>query len=382
MWGYTGHEQLDAFGLVNMNARLYDPKLGRLLSVDNYVSDPASPLAYNRYTYALNNPISYVDPSGNHPLLVAMAIGAAISAASYTAQAAFTPGGLSRNFNIGDFASTTITGGVLGGVTYGIGSAFQGIAVTGVGMSFVKEAGRAAAHGLVGGVMSDANGGSFWVGFASGSAASFATSLVDMGQINLGKVGGAFFSMGVGAGSSYIGGGDPWMGAASGLMSYGLNKMMHPDGETWRTKNKKWDSNGNGKLEKSEADKRWLSGEGGEIYVDNSKINWEGLRIPEGFKIGDFFSIGTTEAFINLPWETASTYGGTTFKILSVYPIILEVQDQDYHYEMREVTSFENATRNFGTWWGHPGRQPGHYSIQRWGADFNIHYYNKTIFIR
>jgi hypothetical protein len=35
---------LDAFGLVNMNARLYDPKLGRLLSVDNYVSDPTSDL--------------------------------------------------------------------------------------------------------------------------------------------------------------------------------------------------------------------------------------------------------------------------------------------------------------------------------------------------
>ncbi|RYD53226.1 MAG: hypothetical protein EOP52_03545 [Sphingobacteriales bacterium] len=32
-------------------------------------------------------------------------------------------------------------------------------------------------------------------------------------------------------GSSYIGGGDPWMGAASGLMSYGLNRLMHPDGD-------------------------------------------------------------------------------------------------------------------------------------------------------
>ena len=113
LWGYTGHEMLDDFGLVNMNARLYDPKLGRMLSVDNYVSDATSALAYNRYSYANCNPISYVDPDGNHPVLIAMAIGAAISAATYTAQAAFSPGGLQRNFNFMDFATTTFTGAVL-----------------------------------------------------------------------------------------------------------------------------------------------------------------------------------------------------------------------------------------------------------------------------
>lgn len=35
--GYTGHEHLAVFGLVNMNARLYDPILGRFLSPDPYV---------------------------------------------------------------------------------------------------------------------------------------------------------------------------------------------------------------------------------------------------------------------------------------------------------------------------------------------------------
>lgn len=32
--GYTGHEHLTQFGLINMNARLYDPALGRFLSPD------------------------------------------------------------------------------------------------------------------------------------------------------------------------------------------------------------------------------------------------------------------------------------------------------------------------------------------------------------
>ena len=38
--GYTGHEMLPEFGLINMNGRLYDPLLGRFLSPDNYVQLP------------------------------------------------------------------------------------------------------------------------------------------------------------------------------------------------------------------------------------------------------------------------------------------------------------------------------------------------------
>ncbi len=40
--GYTGHEHLDFLGIINIAARLYDPKMGRMLSVDNYVSDATS----------------------------------------------------------------------------------------------------------------------------------------------------------------------------------------------------------------------------------------------------------------------------------------------------------------------------------------------------
>ena len=67
--GYTGHEMLDAFGLVNMNGRMYDPVLGRMLSPDNYVSLPEHSQGYNRYTYALNNPLVITDPSGDNPVV-------------------------------------------------------------------------------------------------------------------------------------------------------------------------------------------------------------------------------------------------------------------------------------------------------------------------
>ncbi len=62
--GFTGHEHLDRTGLVHMNGRLYDPLLGRFLSPDPIVANPADGQQWNLYSYAMNSPLSYVDPSG------------------------------------------------------------------------------------------------------------------------------------------------------------------------------------------------------------------------------------------------------------------------------------------------------------------------------
>lgn len=62
--GFTGHEHLKQFGLINMNARLYDPLVGRFLSPDPYVQDPGFSQNFNRYSYVLNNPLKYTDESG------------------------------------------------------------------------------------------------------------------------------------------------------------------------------------------------------------------------------------------------------------------------------------------------------------------------------
>ena len=62
--GYTGHEHLIAFGLINMNARLYDPVIGRFLSPDPQLQNPFFTQNYNRYSYCLNNPLKYNDPNG------------------------------------------------------------------------------------------------------------------------------------------------------------------------------------------------------------------------------------------------------------------------------------------------------------------------------
>ena len=51
-----------------MHARYYNPQLGRFLAVDDAAADELMPQSWNRYTYALNNPVRYVDPDGFAPI--------------------------------------------------------------------------------------------------------------------------------------------------------------------------------------------------------------------------------------------------------------------------------------------------------------------------
>lgn len=62
--GYTGHEHLQGVKLIHMNGRLYDPNLKRFLSPDNFIQDISNTQNFNRYGYVLNNPLMYIDPSG------------------------------------------------------------------------------------------------------------------------------------------------------------------------------------------------------------------------------------------------------------------------------------------------------------------------------
>jgi RHS repeat-associated protein len=62
--GYTGHEQEDDLGLVNMRGRIYDARLARFMQMDPLVMNDASVGGVNRYSYVKNNPIRFTDPTG------------------------------------------------------------------------------------------------------------------------------------------------------------------------------------------------------------------------------------------------------------------------------------------------------------------------------
>lgn len=63
---FTDQELDNSTNLYNYDARLYDPVIGRFISADTTVQDWYNPQSLNRYSYCLNNPLIYVDPSGHY----------------------------------------------------------------------------------------------------------------------------------------------------------------------------------------------------------------------------------------------------------------------------------------------------------------------------
>jgi RHS repeat-associated protein len=69
--GYTGQRNLDAqgasfsLGLLDYRARMYSSYITHFNQPDPIVPDPYNPQSFNRYAYALNNPLRYNDPSGH-----------------------------------------------------------------------------------------------------------------------------------------------------------------------------------------------------------------------------------------------------------------------------------------------------------------------------
>jgi RHS repeat-associated protein len=64
--GFTGHIKDKDTGLNYMQARYYDPNIGRFLSVDpvTFTASGGNPGYFNRYSYTQNNPINATDPTG------------------------------------------------------------------------------------------------------------------------------------------------------------------------------------------------------------------------------------------------------------------------------------------------------------------------------
>jgi RHS repeat-associated protein len=67
---YTGHESDAETGLYYHGARYYNPALGRFISADSIIPDLQDPQLLNRYSYVRNNPLTYVDPTGQSPVAI------------------------------------------------------------------------------------------------------------------------------------------------------------------------------------------------------------------------------------------------------------------------------------------------------------------------
>ncbi|MCT4599039.1 MAG: FG-GAP-like repeat-containing protein [Vallitalea sp.] len=188
--GYTFHEHLDAFHLINMNGRVYDPMLCRFLSPDPQLQNPNLWLNYNRYAYCYNNPLGYTDPSGES-VVGAILFGALINTFIQAVEG---------NINsFGDFALYAGIGAISGVAGFGAGKLVLGS--LGIASSFGGAVANGATAGFVGG---------FAGGFVDGTGNSWASGASFSSGINsglkvgaLGALGGAAFG-GLAGGIQYM----------------------------------------------------------------------------------------------------------------------------------------------------------------------------------
>ena len=188
--GFTGHEMLDAVGIIHMNGRIYDPTLGRFLSADPHVQAPKNMQSLNRYSYVLNNPLSYTDPSGfffkslfkkikraikrlvrsivraiknfiKKYARTIVAIAIAVYAPQYVGNflAGFGSGLVASGGDVKAALISGVSAGLLGGPIEGL-EGLKGVL----------------AHAAVGGATSVAQGGKFLQGAISGGLAKFSSS--------------------------------------------------------------------------------------------------------------------------------------------------------------------------------------------------------------
>ncbi len=179
MRGYTMHEHLDMFSLINMNGRLYDPVLCRMLSPDPFIQSPDNTQNYNRFSYCLNNPLKYTDPSGEIIFTAAVLIAAPFTGGASLALLPYAIGA-----DIGMWQGGTMANGTMNPFKWDYGSgktwAYMGAGAAIGGVSSFAGAGAGTAltsyttltvnhvmYGAITGAVSGAVGG-FAMGGLSG----------------------------------------------------------------------------------------------------------------------------------------------------------------------------------------------------------------------
>jgi RHS repeat-associated protein len=132
---FTG-QRLDSTGLYYYGARYYDPNIGRFISPDTIISQPFNPQSFNRYSYCLNNPLKYIDPTGHWhwpswstivKVVIVVAVVAAATALVVATVGAAAPGlvtvgglvlGGGAALTAGEVAEVSIVTGLIAGTAY------------------------------------------------------------------------------------------------------------------------------------------------------------------------------------------------------------------------------------------------------------------------
>ena len=251
--GFTGHEHIDHANIIHMNGRIYDPTLGRFLQADPFIQFAQNSQSYNRYSYVLNNPLSYTDPSGY--LLSGLFKGVrnfvkkywrSIVSIGLTIWAPWGTGfwaSVGTGAIAGGIATGSLRGALAGaftaGMFHGIGTHFQGLQDSAGVLSSGARVAKVFAHGTAGGISSILNGGKFGHGFASAGITQAFSGAIDKIGGRIGNItSGSYFSAAnramrivasavLGGAASALTGGKFANGAVTGAFSRGFNDEAH-----------------------------------------------------------------------------------------------------------------------------------------------------------
>ena len=181
--GFTGHEMLDTVGLIHMNGRVYDPRLGRFTSADPIVQFPHYSQSFNRYSYVLNNPLGLTDPTGYLSFGEAIEItfnvvfNAVFAIAGNALCGPPCAGAAVAGLNLAQGADLQTA--VINGVSAAAFSSIAGeaFADTAFAQTVGVEGARVLAFGAVGGISTTLQGGNFGHGFLAAGAGAAVGSI-------------------------------------------------------------------------------------------------------------------------------------------------------------------------------------------------------------
>ncbi|WP_407478979.1 RHS repeat-associated core domain-containing protein [Elizabethkingia anophelis] len=342
--GYTSHEHFEDVGIIHMNGRLYDPLLRRFLNADENIQDPYNTQNYNKYSYVLNNPMMYNDPSGEFFFAALFLIFQYIMLAMAMVQLV----GMIIQLAIGDlsfgqFLKFMIIQAVSSLVSYGVGELFKagGFAVKVLGEATAKLA-KPVVHALSQGVLSIMRGESFVNGFATALLASVAAGIgLDLGgkerwSRTLGATVGGAIGGGVG---SVLSGGNFWQGATTGAIIGYFNDSMH-DEEPRRVGNSQ-------EVINPKTGERELSGNIKEVILSKKRVNV--LNSPSDYfktvnKVGTSLDFITVVGGKSLP-KTVGVFGKYAGPVATGADVIANITD----YSLGNISSYKALYNTTGS---------------------------------
>lgn len=232
--GFTGHEHIDHFDMIDMQGRMYDPILGRFFSPDPIVQMPEYTQSMNRYSYCMNNPLTLTDPTGyswigdTFSTVVGVAValetgglvsgiwGAAIGGALGGASSSLVNSLINGN-NLWQTVKNTFNNGIWGGI-----SGFTNYEIGNFHDTIIKIAAHSVSEGCVEAIRSGHFEHGFIVGLASSASGEWINS-----SYNLSVMERIAANAALGGLVSEIGGGKFASGAITAAYVMMFNELKH-----------------------------------------------------------------------------------------------------------------------------------------------------------